>query len=343
MKIMNVMFSKVNGGVEQVFLNYTNVLDSFGNEIISVIHPWSQIRKSCAGDNLRTLFSYGRNDFIAVHRLRQLILKEQPDCIITHTKRAALLVDKTKTTVPKIAVCHTIELYNELARVSDAVIAITEHMYRDIIGQGVSGKKIYTVPNMISFPEDLAYKEPESAVIPVIGASARFSDLKGLDVFIDALALLKGNGISFKANIAGDGKQKKKYIKQINHHGLQNEVRLLGWINDKQAFYESLDIFCHPSLKESFGLVVVESMMHSLPMVLTQISGPVEIVGDTECAVMVPPSDPVSLANGLERLINDSSLAKRLSYNGFLRANTYSSHTIGPILNRVVNDVCNSF
>ncbi|KTD44852.1 glycosyltransferase family 4 protein [Legionella quateirensis] len=342
MKILNAMFSKVNGGVEQVFLNYSKVLESYGNEVIPVIHPWSQIRASCAGDNLRTLFSYGRNDFIAVHRLRQLILKEQPDCIITHTKRAALLVEKTKTTVPKIAVCHTIESYNELAKASDAVIAITEHMYHDMIGQGESAKKIYTVPNMISIPEDLAYRQPEHAAIPVIGASARFSDLKGLDVFIDALALLKRKGISFKANIAGDGKQKKQYMKQINQHGLHNEVRLLGWIDDKQAFYESLDIFCHPSLKESFGLVVVESMIHSLPMVLTQISGPLEIVGDTECAVMVPPSDPVSLANGLERLIKDSSLAKRLSYNGFLRANTYSSRTVGPILNRVVNDVCNS-
>ncbi|MBL7481567.1 glycosyltransferase family 4 protein [Legionella bononiensis] len=342
MKIFNAMFSKVNGGVEQVFLNYTKVLESLGNEIIPVIHPWSQIRKACAGDNLRTLFSYGRKDFIAVHRLRQLILKEQPDCIIMHTKRAAILFEKTETKVPKIAVCHTIESYDELAKVSDAVIAITEHMYQDIMSQGESTKKIYTVPNMISIPEDLSYKEPKSTVIPVIGASARFSDLKGLDVFIDALALLKRNGISFKALIAGDGKQKKQYIKQINQHSLQNEVTLLGWIDDKQAFYESLDIFCHPSLKESFGLVVVESMMHSLPMVLTQISGPLEIVGDTECAVMVPPSDPVSLANGLERLIKDSGLAKRLSYNGFLRANTYSSRTIGPILNRVVNEVCNS-
>lgn len=339
---MNAMFSTVNGGVEQVFLNYTKVLGSFGHKIIPVIQPWSQIRKVCWDPNLKTIFSYGRNDFIAVHRLRQLILKEKPDCIITHTKRAAILFEKTGTSVPKIAVCHTIESYNELANTSDAVIAITEHMHRDIISLGRPKNRIYTVPNMISIPDNLAYKEPEPPQIPVIGASARFSDLKGLDVFIDALAILKRKGIVFKAHIAGDGKQKKQYIKQINHYELQKEVTLLGWIDDKQAFYESLDIFCHPSLKESFGLVVVESMMHSVPMVLTEISGPQEIVGETECAIMVPPSDPVSLANGLERIITDTSLAKRLAYNGYIRSKTYSSRSIGPILNNVVNDVCRS-
>ncbi|RUR20629.1 glycosyltransferase [Legionella sp. km535] len=342
MKIMNAMFSRVNGGVEQVFLNYSKVLGGLGHKIIPVIHPWSQIRKACSDPNLKTIFSFGRHDLIAVQRLRQLILKEKPDCIITHTKRAAILFEKTGTSVPKIAVCHTIESYNDLVKTSDSVIAITEHMHREIMRLGNPEKRIYTVPNMISIPDNLVYIEPERSRVPVIGAIARFSDLKGLDVFIDALAILKRKGIIFKAHIAGDGKQKKQYIKQINHHGLQNEVTLLGWINDKQAFYEGLDIFCHPSLKESFGLVVVESMMHSVPMVLTEISGPLEIVGEAECAVMVPPSDPVSLASGLERIIKDASLAKRLSYNGYLRANTYSSRSIGPILNEVVSDVCRS-
>ncbi|CAM2732796.1 glycosyltransferase family 4 protein [Legionella worsleiensis] len=340
MKIINAMFSKVNGGVEQVFLNYTEVLHSFGHEIIPVIHPWSQIKKSCTGTQVQTLFSYGRNDFLAVYRLRQLISRIKPSCIITHTKRAALLFDKTKTRVPKIAVCHTIESYPELLNASDAIIAITETMYQEIMSYGEPEKKIYTVPNMVSVPNNLIYREPQSSAVPTIGASARFSELKGLDVFIDALALLKQKGILFKAKIAGDGKQKKQYLKMLRDRGLQNDVTLLGWIEDKQKFYNSLDIFCHPSLKESFGLVVVESMMYSLPMVLTQISGPMEIVGDTECAIMVPPADPVSLAQGLERLIEDNNLAKKLAYNGFLRADYYSSDKVGPLLNKVMEELC---
>ena len=46
MKILNSMFSRVNGGVEQVFLNYTESLAMQGNKVISVIHPWAEIKKT---------------------------------------------------------------------------------------------------------------------------------------------------------------------------------------------------------------------------------------------------------------------------------------------------------
>ncbi len=334
------MFSRVNGGVEQVFLNYTESLTLQGNEVVSVIHPWANIRKDCAKENLATVYSFGRNDFLAVRRLNKLIEIEKPSCIISHTKRATFLFKKTQTKVPKIAVCHTLQSFKELESASDAVIAITEHMHQAIIKSGAAKKKLFTVPNMVQLPKDNNYKEPNINGLPIIGASARFSDLKGIDVFIEALGELKKRGLAFKAKIAGDGKQKKKYLKLVHHLNLHNEISFLGWIDDKKAFYESLDVFCHPSLKESFGLVIVEAMMYSLPIVLTQISGPMEIVGDSDSVIMVPPSDPISLANGLEQIIRDHNLAKKLAFNAFNRAQIYSSRVIAPVLNEVVHKVC---
>lgn len=343
MKIINAMFSTANGGIEQVFLTYNKVLEQQGNEVISVIHPWAQVRKNCEKAQRKTIFSYGRKDILAAHRLSRLIEKEKPSCIITHTKRDALLFKKSQTQVPRIAVCHTMESFEELVTISDAVIVITEHMYQEVTQLVSAGKKVFTVPNMIHIPADLNYKEPESTQLPVIGACARFSDLKGIDVFINALGLLKQKGVAFKAKIAGNGKQKKQYLKLINQYGLQHDVTLLGWVDNKQSFYESLDIFCHPTLKESFGLVVTESMMYSVPMVLTQVSGPLEIIGDSECAILVPPSDSESLANALELLIGNLKLARELSYKGYQRVHYYSAQSVGPLLNKVVNEVCHSF
>lgn len=337
------MFSTVNGGVEQVFLTYNQALEDQGNTVIPVIHPWAQIRKNCSKKLRKTIFSYGRNDFIAACRLRKLLEKENPSCVITHTKRDARLFNKTGTTVPKIAVCHTVESFDELASISDAVIVITEHMFHEVSQKGLAGKRVFTVPNMIHFPANLNYREPQRSNLPVIGACARFSDLKGLDVFINALALLKRKGVLFKGKIAGDGKLKKQYLGLIKQHGLQHDVTLLGWVNDKQTFYESLDVFCHPTLKESFGLVVVESMMNSVPMVLSQVSGPLEIIGKSECAILVPPSDPERLASGLERLIGDLNLARKLSRTGYERAKDYSSQSIGPLLNQAVSEISHSF
>ena len=338
MKIFNVMFSTVNGGVEQVFLNYTKTLEQQGNQVVSVIHPWAAIRKECSKNALKTIYSFGRNDFIAVRRLHRLIEAEEPACIVTHTKRAALLFKQIKTKIPKIAVCHTRQSFSELEQASDAVIAITDHMHQDIIKSGGASKMVFTIPNMVHIPEGLTYTEPKERDVPVIGVSARFSDLKGIDVFIEALAELKRRNIPFKAKIAGDGKQRRQYIKLIQHYALDNQVVLLGWVHDKDAFYNSLSVFCHPSLKESFGLVVVESMMHSLPMVLTELSGPSEIIGGTDSAIMVPPSDPMRLANGLECILVDKSRAKQMAFNAFQRVQYYSSWNIGPMLHRVLED-----
>jgi glycosyltransferase involved in cell wall biosynthesis len=338
MKIINAMFSTAQGGVEQVFLNYTMALEMEGHQVISIIHPWAAIKKYCSKPHLRTIYSFGRNDFIASYRLRQLINKEQPDCIITHTKRAAFLLKKAQCNVPIVGVCHTPQLYTDLERNSDAVITITKSMYQEIHQSGMNSKEIYAVPNMVQFPKDLTYKEPQLTEVPVIGVSARFSNLKGIEVFIDALAELKRRKIAFKAKIAGDGKQKKHYIKQVQRLSLHKEVDFLGWVDNKSAFYNSLNIFCHPSLKESFGLVVVESMMHSLPLVITDTSGPLEIIGDSECAVIVPISNAISLANGLERVINEPNFAREIAQKAFYRAKNYSINQIAPALNEAISN-----
>src|SRR6478609_3548699 len=128
MKIMNAMFSTVYGGVEQVFLDYDAVLTQQGHDIIPVIHPWAAVRKQCNSDRLKTMFSYGSNDVIASYRLKRLLEHESPDAIITHTRRAAKLFQRTQTSIPKIAVCHDPQLFPILNQTSDAIITITEAM-----------------------------------------------------------------------------------------------------------------------------------------------------------------------------------------------------------------------
>lgn len=337
MKLFNAMFSKVNGGLEQVFLNYTPVLELQGNEVISVIHPQAEIKDSCPKDHLVMVHNFNQYDYFAIRRLRKLIKSENPDCIITHSYRAAYLFNKTGTCVPKISVCHVNGNY-EFG--SDAIIALTEHMRQDIIRSGKPAHTVFTVPNMIHIPDEQVYKVPEVTNVPVIGVCARFAAIKGIDIFIDALAELKRRKIPFAAKIAGDGEEKERYVRLIKQHDLQNDITLLGWITDKSHFYESIDIFCLPSREETFGLVILENMMHSVPMVLSAVSGPLEIIGNSNSAIMVPPCDSVGMADGLERIIRDSNLAKELASNAFNRVKYYSNQNIAPILHGVVEQVC---
>ncbi len=337
MNIINAMFSKVNGGLEQVFLNYIPALTMQGDNVIPVIHPKAEILNSCPQENLVTIHNFNQYDPIAIFKLRNLLKKTEPDCIITHSYRAAYLFKKTKTKVPKIAVCHVKGHYDFG---SDAIIAITEKMRQDIINSGISADKVFTVPNMIDIPEEFKFKKPKDTEIPVIGVCARLAKIKGVDVFIEALAELKRRNIAFKAKIAGDGKERELCFQLIEKYNLQSEVTLLGWVDDTQSFYESLDIFCLPSREEAFGLVILESMMHSLPMVLTKLSGPLEIVADSESAIFVTEASPKEMADGLQNLINDKMRASELAANAFKRVQHYSSSNVGPILHNVLEKVC---
>ena len=340
MKVVNAMFSKVNAGLEQVFLNYIPALAQQGNQVIPVIYPKAEIISSCTQEHLRTVHNFNQHDIFAMYKLRKLIQQEQPHCIITHSYRAAYLFKKTRTRVPKIAVCHVQGHYNFG---TDAIIAITEQMRQDIINAGITSDKVFTVPNMIPIPQHIEYQEPKLREVPIIGVCARFVSMKGIDIFLASLVELKQRNIPFKAEIAGDGPERDLYLKLIADYKLASQVKLLGWVDNREAFYKNLDIFCLPSRKEAFGLVILESMIHSLPSVITDLPGPREIIAHSDSTLFVPSEDPISMANSLERLITDKELAKKLSLNAFNRVQDYSLASVGPLLHEVLEKVCRAY
>ncbi len=269
----------------------------------------------------------------------QLIMAENPHCIITHGARASHLLKSTRTTVPIIAVSHKTMGFKHLFG-SDALIALTKEMRGDIIKAGQNPKKVFMVPNMIHMPNGLNFSEPKNSAIPVIGVCGRFEKVKGFDIFLLALSELKKRGIPFKAKIAGEGPEIDTYNEIIQMHGIKDDVEFIGWVNDKKQFYESLDIFCLPSHSESFGLVILEAFMHSLPCVLTNSSGPNEIVGDSGCAILVPPSSPLALAEGLMKILANRELYSSLALASFQRVQYYSSLNISRMIQRVIEEVC---
>ena len=155
-EILNVMFSKRKGGLEQAFLDYTCALNIQGYRVISVIHP-KAIIKNQLKNNYVTVNNFNKFDIFAVQKLSKLIKAENPKCIITHGLRASYLIRRTKTNVPIIAVSHN-NLKFECLFGSDAIIAITKQMRENIIEAGQTPEMVYTVPNMIHIPDEFSYK-----------------------------------------------------------------------------------------------------------------------------------------------------------------------------------------
>ena len=101
-------------------------------------------------------------------------------------------------------------------------------------------------------------------------------------------------------------------------------VHFTGHVSDVGPFLQEADIFLMPSLWEGFGLAAVEGMNAGLPVVASDIAGLREVVGtDEAAALLVPPSDPQTIAAVLEALISDPQKRQNLGKAAFERAKLF--------------------
>jgi glycosyltransferase-like protein len=96
------------------------------------------------------------------------------------------------------------------------------------------------------------------------------------------------------------------------------DILLLGTVSeaDLGAWYRAADAFAFPSVKEGFGLVVLEALAAGLPVVASDIPVFAEYLQDGQSALLVPPGDPTALAGALLRLAGDPALRQRLAAGG---------------------------
>jgi len=97
-------------------------------------------------------------------------------------------------------------------------------------------------------------------------------------------------------------------------------VRYLGHVDEATlaALYENAAVLAFPSLYEGFGLPLLEAMARGVPAVAGAVGAMPELAGDA--AVLVDPENVDAIASGLETLLSDSALRKRLGAAGKQRA-----------------------
>ncbi|HEV3472648.1 MAG TPA: glycosyltransferase family 1 protein [Actinomycetota bacterium] len=98
----------------------------------------------------------------------------------------------------------------------------------------------------------------------------------------------------------------------------------LGFVppNDLVALYAGAAAFCYPSLKEGFGLPVLEAMAQATPTITSRGTSTEEIGGDA--VLLVDPHDPSSIADAIQQVLDDEGLAGQLRAAGSQRAATFT-------------------
>jgi phosphatidylinositol alpha-mannosyltransferase len=156
---------------------------------------------------------------------------------------------------------------------------------------------------------------------PTLLFLGRHEPRKGLATLLEAMAHLPAD---VRLLVAGDGPQTSE-LKQ--RFGGDPRVRWLGRISDeeKAAYLRAVDAFCAPSLSgESFGVVLLEAMAASAPIVASDLPGYRNVARPDEHALLVEPGDPRALAAALSRVLDDGPLRRRLVEAGEVRASEFS-------------------
>ncbi|MCB1687605.1 MAG: glycosyltransferase family 4 protein [Halioglobus sp.] len=138
-----------------------------------------------------------------------------------------------------------------------------------------------------------------------IVAPGRLVREKGQPDLIEALALLRDQGLDFRASIAGDGPMRRELERKVDRAGLGHVIAITGTLAHRKLLevVAAADIVVIPSHFEGFGLAAIEAMALSRPVVVTAVGGLVEIVEDGVSGAIVPAHQPGELARAVSELM----------------------------------------
>ena len=306
MRIVNIMISKTLGGVEQAFLDYNQALLLAGNDVLSVVHKKTKLFDKLSmqkGLNVQYI-NFNQFNYILIWSLYKSFKQFKADVIITHSKKAIpiLRVVASLLHVPLIGVSHNPKY--KLVNKCDAIFSITQYQKDIFIKQGFSAESIFVIPNSIS--DIKPYQKKEWHNPPIIGTMGRFDPMKGFDTYLKALGILKKQHISFQAVLGGDiqkayPEEKAKYLQIVAENNLQDNVKFIGWVKNKEDFYKNIDVFVLSSNYEPFGIVLLEAMSMGIPIISSDAEGPSEIFKDNQdCVSMFAKGDEFALAEKLK-------------------------------------------
>ena len=338
MHIVNLMFSRGSGGIEQAFVDYCEALQARGHRVTAIAAPGAAVLPELGklGVTVITLKNYGQWDLLASWRLLRLLRRLKPDAAIGHGMRAYTHARRaTRGLCPMIGVTHNYS--TRRLQSADAVFAITTQLRERVIGQWVEAERVYPIPNMVRCPplDQRPWREP-----PVIGSMGRFVAKKGFSTYVEALAILRTRGVAFTAVLGGDGEEELALQAVAHEKKLGDILRFTGWVEDKAAFFRGVDVFCLPSLHEPFGIVLLEAFAHGVPVVSSDSEGPSDIIAPGIDALMVKKGDATALADALEKLLENPQLADAMAKKAYYKVvEKYDMRAVGSQMESALDSI----
>ena len=209
---------------------------------------------------------------------------------------------------------------------ADQFIAISPRLAENYRRAGLPADRLAMVPNAVDTdrfaPASAAERQQlrtaldaSAADLPWLLFVGFFSADKAPEVLAEAWLQLHRTGLRTLLVLVGanrstyhevDASIAERIRIKAAAAGAENRVRFVGEVADVERYHRVADVFVMPSVREAFGMALIEAMASATPVIATRIDGVTDvIVDDGNTGILVPPRDADRLAVAIRSLLDD--------------------------------------
>ncbi|MBC7594692.1 MAG: glycosyltransferase family 4 protein [Kineosporiaceae bacterium] len=271
---------------------------------------------------------------MAFPRMLRVVRSVGPQVVLVNTVTIPWWLVAGRTT-RCLTVCHVHEAEDRGARVVLTALALPQLLaHRLIVNSEASGealtryvprlqRRMTVVHNGFPGPQE----EPDPVRVRTVGERAtlvvvaRLSPRKGIDVALEALAVLRAEGRPLELLICGTVFSGYEWFEELLHRraeetDLAGSVHFRGYVSPTWPVLAQADIVLVPSRAEPFGNTAVEALLASRPLVASDVQGLREIVRDGVNGLLATPGDAHDLAHRIAILLDQPAAADALAASG---------------------------
>jgi glycosyltransferase involved in cell wall biosynthesis len=345
-RVLHLIDTGGPGGAETIFLNLVTGLGEHGWDCVPVVptDDWLAGALRRAGFEPAVMDAMRSFDVGYAAALRRLVREERVALVQTHLLGTAVYgtLATWGTRLPVVSTFHGIADIRATQGLSRLKLRLLGGRRRRLVfvseplrahfletGTRMAADATRVIPNGIDAElyapgRDGALRRelsiPEAA--PLVGAVGNIRVPKAYDNLLRAFSRVVEAVPEARLVVAGQPLPGlwEDLLELRRSLGLEASAHFLGFREDVPSILKALDVFALSSSDEGFSLVTVQAMATGLPVVVTRSGGPETIVEDGVSGVLVPPSDPGALADGLLRVIETADRGRAMGEVGRDRA-----------------------
>ena len=339
-RVVEVLATGTNGGAQEHLYSLVTRIDRARYDVSVVALSGGSAVRKLQRAGVSVLVIDDPDDAIAVGAMAAHLAEVRPDVVHAHMYRAETVATRAVIALGEagqrrpylVATIHSSRIRSlddqqhlrELTPYMDRLIAVSESIEHKLVDEQRTEVPVSLIYNGVdldrydnqeaccTLPEEYGM-EPGSCIVGVV---ARLEPEKGHPTLLEAWPAVLRSAPDTYLLIVGEGSRRDALEAQARALRIAHRVVFTGRRDDVPAVTAALDVAVLPSYREAQGMVILEAMALSRPVVASNVGGIPEMIEDGVTGLLVPPHDAEALAAAIVRLLKNHSLADMIGRAG---------------------------